>query len=59
MGEAKIAKIFYASISILCLVRSGCFGSATFIFLDEFKQNLTLSSNETNLASESDVIEAI
>ena len=38
--EAKIAKIFYISILIVCCVRCGSFGASTFIFLDEYKQGL-------------------
>lgn len=30
--EAKIAKAFYVSIVITCVVRTGCFGAATALY---------------------------
>jgi hypothetical protein len=37
MNEAKIAKIFYVSIMLLCLVRGVCFGASTYIFVDSYQ----------------------
>ena len=33
MPEARISKIFYISIMILCAVRCSCFGVSTFVFM--------------------------
>ena len=34
--EAKIAKAFYVSIVIACVVRAGCFGAATGLYFEEY-----------------------
>lgn len=54
MSEARIAKIFYISLMILCMVRACCFGVSTFIFVDKYGEasdgamrNLTISINHT------------
>lgn len=38
--EARIAKVFYVSIVVVCLVRSACFGVATGVFAggEEFQK---------------------
>ena len=36
LPEAKIAKAFYVSIVITCVVRTGCFGAATGLYFKEF-----------------------
>lgn len=54
MTEARIAKIFYISLMILCMVRACCFGVSTFIFVDKYGEasggalrNQTLAFNQT------------
>lgn len=45
ISEARIAKIFYVSLLLLCFVRSLCFGVSTVLFVDKFDN---VPSNSTN-----------
>ena len=44
IAEAKIAKWFYVTIFVLCLVRSTCFGIVTVVFVDAL-----VPSNSTSM----------
>lgn len=47
MKEARIAKHFYIAIGVACLVRSGCFGAATGIYVKTYKKNVQESGNDS------------
>ena len=47
IAEARIAKIFYVSLLLLCLVRGLCFGVSTVLFVDKF-DNVPSNSNNTD-----------
>ena len=49
--EAKIAKVFYCSIIILCLVRSMCFGIITTVFTAELDKMEQMAKHQHSLAS--------
>lgn len=46
IAEAKIAKIFYVTIFVLCLVRSTCFGIVTVVFVEAL-ETVPLAINAT------------